>query len=72
MVNTNNMTNEQVVEIGLEILEKELGPVGMIRFIQQFDLGHGDYTRDRHKWLKEQNLEELVKKIKKFKNKTEC
>jgi hypothetical protein len=69
MVNTNNMTNEQVIEIGLGILEKELGPVGMIRFIQQFDLGHGDYTRDRNKWLKTENLDDLLQNIKQFKDK---
>ena len=28
-----------------------LGPVGVIRFLQQFETGHGDYTRDRFQWL---------------------
>ena len=32
---------------GFEALTKALGPVGMIRFLQQFDLGEGDYTKDR-------------------------
>ncbi|WP_425217060.1 hypothetical protein [Tumidithrix helvetica] len=28
-----------------------LGVAGMIRFLQQFDVGEGDYTRDRYQVL---------------------
>jgi len=37
---------------GIEALAKALGPVGLVRFLQQFELGSGDYTRDREEWLK--------------------
>ena len=33
------------------ILIRELGPVDYARFIQQYEEGFGDYTRDRHQWL---------------------
>ena len=33
------------------ILIRELGPVDYARFIQQYEDGSGDYTRDRHQWL---------------------
>lgn len=33
------------------ILIRELGPVDYARFIQQYEEGTGDYTRDRHQWL---------------------
>jgi hypothetical protein len=33
------------------ILIRELGPVDDARFIQQYEEGTGDYTRDRHQWL---------------------
>ena len=33
------------------ILIRELGPVDYARFIQQYQEGFGDYTRDRHQWL---------------------
>lgn len=33
------------------ILIRELGPVDYARFIQQYEEGTGDYTRDRHEWL---------------------
>jgi hypothetical protein len=33
---------------GYKALVESLGVAGMIRFLQQFDVGEGDYTRDRH------------------------
>jgi hypothetical protein len=41
----------QVRKVGIESLAQALGPVGMARFLQQFDMGSGDYTKERHKWL---------------------
>jgi len=32
---------------GIDALAKALGPVGMARFLQQFDPGQGDYTAER-------------------------
>lgn len=31
-----------------EVLREALGPVGMVKFIQQFDLGYGDYTEEKY------------------------
>ena len=62
-MNASRLTNEQIREIGLEALLKELGPVGLIRFMQQFETGHGDYTRDRATWLGEPTIEALVQQI---------
>jgi len=49
---------------GLDALSKRLGPDGMIRFMQQFDSGHGDYTKDRHKILDGYSIDDIVKEIK--------
>jgi hypothetical protein len=35
----------------------------MIRFLQQFETGRGDYTKERHEWLKETSVETLAEKI---------
>lgn len=40
-------TFEEIRRRGIEALTRELGPVGMARFLQQFEAGQGDYTRDR-------------------------
>lgn len=45
-------------------LAKSLGPIGMVRFLQQFDTGSGDYTRERDKWLGEFSVRQIVDEIK--------
>jgi hypothetical protein len=64
-VNISAMTYEQIRIAGIKALERELGLVGMIRFLQQYDIGSGDYTKDRHKWLKDEDVDILAKKIRK-------
>lgn len=50
---------------GLQALAKALGPVGMVRFLQQFDSGSGDYTKERPQWLEGPTLREMMKEIRK-------
>lgn len=58
------MKIDEIRKIGFEVLNKSLGPDGMIKFIQQFDSGSGDYTKERHKWLEKYNVDTIVKEIK--------
>jgi len=58
------MSLNQIREVGLEALTKTLGPVGMVRFLQQFQGGKGDYTKNREKWLKGISLQSILKEIK--------
>ena len=46
-----NMTPQDIRREGLQALLDRLGPAGTIRFLQQYEPGHGDYTAERHKWL---------------------
>jgi len=36
----------------------------MVRFLQQFETGSGDYTKDRHRWLADLDVEAIARKIK--------
>lgn len=54
----------EIRRIGIDALADALGPVDMARFLQSFDLGSGDYTRERAKWL-DQSLDEILEEIKK-------
>ncbi len=63
MKNGQTMSLEQIRIAGMEALARELGIVGMVRFLQQFETGHGDYSKDRHKWLDDQDLDTIVKRI---------
>jgi hypothetical protein len=38
---------------GIETLTKELSPVETAYFIRQFDMGKGDYTKERNELLKD-------------------
>ncbi len=57
------MTLEQVRLAGLEALARDLGSVGMARFLQQFETGQGDYTAERHTWLGKRTVRELAEEI---------
>ena len=50
---------------GIEALVKELGPIGMARFLWQFETGSGDYTKERQSRLKGEDVKSIVKEIKK-------
>jgi hypothetical protein len=58
----------EIRKLGIDALAEALGPVDMARFLQSFDLGRGDYTKEREKWL-DQGLEEIVVEIKKRRKK---
>ncbi|MHB8918590.1 MAG: hypothetical protein ACYC4H_11240, partial [Desulfocucumaceae bacterium] len=42
------------------------GGPGMARFIQQYDMGTGDYTKDRINWLDQICLDEVISGINKM------
>ncbi|MDO8464731.1 MAG: hypothetical protein Q7S46_05695 [Gallionella sp.] len=63
MKNGQTMSLEQIRIAGMEALARELGIVGMVRFLQQFETGHGDYSKDRHEWLDDQDMDTILKRI---------
>ena len=62
-MNVQMMTPQQIRIAGLTALTRELGLVGMIRFMQQFELGQGDYSKDRHKWLDQYTVDDIAKMV---------
>ena len=62
-MNNQVMTLAQIREEGLEALSQHLGVVGMVRFLQQSELGWGNYTKDREQWLGDPDLDKIVQKI---------
>jgi len=57
------MSPNQLRSAGIAALAKSLGPVGMAKFIQQFDLGKGDYTKERGNWLGQPGLDKIFSSI---------
>lgn len=62
-MNTEYLTLNEIRTIGFEALLRELGPVGAIRFIQQYETGRGNYTRDRRKFLPKKSVKEIGRQI---------
>jgi hypothetical protein len=56
-------TLNQIREEGITVLTESLGSVDAIRFLQQFDAGHGDYTAERQRILGNPTVDNVLKKI---------
>ena len=55
---------------GIKALTKELGPVGMARFIQQYDHGLGDYTAERAELLADlTSMDDIKRELDQFRAK---
>ena len=47
MLNVNLSNPMEIRNVGIKALQEALGPVGMVKFMQQYDMGYGDYTKER-------------------------
>jgi len=56
-------TPAELRRAGTGALVRALGPVGMARFLQQFDPGHGDYTADRDRILGNPTVDDLMDEL---------
>jgi hypothetical protein len=61
---TETMTLDEIQQAGLAVLSRELGPVGLVRFLQMFETGSGDYSQERSQWLADQSVDDIVTRIK--------
>ena len=53
----------EIRKIGLQALKDALGPVGMVRFLQKFENGSGDYTEEKYQ-QKNISVEEIDNMLK--------
>jgi hypothetical protein len=63
VVNTQELSQEEIRSIGLEVLARELGPTGLIRFLQMYEHCNGDYTQERDDTLPRQTAAQIAEKI---------
>ena len=56
-------TPAELRRAGIDALVRALGPVGMARFLQQFDSGHSDYTADRDRILRNPTVDDLMAEL---------
>lgn len=60
-------TQNQIIEQGYKALVDSLGIIDTIRFIQYFSPGEGNYTKERHQWLEQKSVDDVLQDIDKFK-----
>ncbi len=60
---TDTLNPAELRTAGYKALADALGPLGMARFLRQFEQGNGDYTRDRKKWLAGKSVQAFAQRI---------
>jgi len=58
-------TLEEIRVVGLKAIADELGPIGLVRFLQMFETGKDNYSEDRHVWVDRLTGEEIDQAISK-------
>jgi hypothetical protein len=57
------LTDEQFQRHALDLLQRELGPDGLARFLRLNRSGMSDYTRGREQWQRDLTLDQLLESI---------
>jgi hypothetical protein len=52
-------TLNEIQHEGLAALKDRLGVAGMVRFLQQFEHGSGDYATQRHEWVDRLSMDKI-------------
>ncbi|HEY2325206.1 MAG TPA: hypothetical protein VGJ82_20275 [Thermoanaerobaculia bacterium] len=63
MSKSSSMSAYQIRLEGWKALTERLGPAGAMRFMMQYDPGHGDYTKERREIFADLDLEEVITSI---------
>jgi hypothetical protein len=58
----------EITQEAINVLYHKLGVVNTIRFINQFTIGYGDYTKEREDLFRDKSLDEIVTEIKQARN----
>jgi hypothetical protein len=59
-----DLTPIEIQKAGWEALKKQLGLVGALRFLLQYERGEGDYTELRRELFKGETVESLIDRMK--------
>lgn len=63
MSKSSSMSAYQIRLEGWKALTERLGPAGAMRFMMQYDPGHGDYTIERHEIFAGLEIEDLIASV---------
>ncbi len=60
MVDTDTLSDDELLTLGKQVLERELGHKALVRIIQYLCAPVRDYTAERHKWLDHLTPEDIA------------
>ena len=60
---TETLNPAELRAAGYKALAAALGPLGMARFLRQFEQGNGDYTHERREWLRDKSVQSVTARI---------
>lgn len=63
-MNLNTHSLSEINQKATHLLFQQLGVVDTFKFLNQFTLGHGDYTQERKQWVNNMSLDEILAEIK--------
>jgi hypothetical protein len=55
---------KEIREQGYKALIDALGVAGTLKFLQQLEVGYGDYTKERHQWLDQLTINDFRNYVK--------
>jgi hypothetical protein len=58
----------EIRQQGYQALINALGVAGTLRFLQQLEVGYGDYTKERHQWLNQLTIDDFRNYVKQKKS----
>lgn len=67
MKSSKTLSLSEVRERGFELLCEHLGVSDTLRFVGQYELGHGDYTKERRDLFGKKTVKEIAQEIRKYK-----
>ncbi len=56
-------TGSEISELGFSALIEKLGPSGALQFVQQYEKGKGDYTRERKRLFAGKKADGILKEM---------
>lgn len=59
-----DLTPIELQRAGWEALKKQLGVVGALRFLLQYERGEGNYTKLRRELFKDETVKSLIDRMK--------
>jgi hypothetical protein len=63
MISGDRMTDKEFERHAFAILQRELGLGGLARFFRLSRAGGADYTRERHRWLGDTTIDDVMAEV---------